>query len=124
MSIHVLIAKIKRHIPIDISNIMVSIVIILVGVSSFFIGRISAENSGSGSVSIIGAQSGNFISTPSSPSTEKIKSGEYIASKNGKLYYRPDCGGGKRITEANKITFASALLAENAGYKPSPSCAP
>ncbi|MEN9647778.1 MAG: Metal binding domain of Ada [Candidatus Parcubacteria bacterium] len=38
------------------------------------------------------------------------------ASKTGKKYYYNDCSGLARIKEANRVSFASAALAEQAGY--------
>jgi len=46
----------------------------------------------------------------------------YVASKNGKLYYKPSCPTVKRIKEENKVWFTTALEAEKAGYKLSTSC--
>lgn len=38
------------------------------------------------------------------------------ASKTGKKYYYSTCSGLARIKEANRVSFASAVLAEQAGY--------
>jgi hypothetical protein len=46
----------------------------------------------------------------------------YVASKNGKLYYTTSCSGVKRLSEKNMIWFSTSTEAENAGYKKSPSC--
>ncbi len=52
-----------------------------------------------------------------SSSTVKV-----IASKNGTRYHLPTCPGAKQIKDENRIEFASVILAEAAGYKPSANC--
>ena len=44
------------------------------------------------------------------------KTGIFVASKNSKIYHRPDCKYAKRIKEENKIWFQSAKEAEDRGY--------
>ena len=46
------------------------------------------------------------------------KTGMFVASKNSKIYHKPDCKYVKRIKEENKIWFQSAKDAEDKGYKP------
>lgn len=48
--------------------------------------------------------------------------GKYVASQNGTKYYLPTCAGAARISEANKIWFASAEDAQSAGYSPAANC--
>ena len=49
-------------------------------------------------------------------------SGTYVASKNGSKYYLMTCSGVARISEANKVWFASAAAARAAGYAPAANC--
>ncbi len=49
-------------------------------------------------------------------------SGQVLASKNGTKYYLPDCSGASRISEANKVWFATAAAAAAAGYAPAANC--
>src|SRR3989344_2471720 len=42
--------------------------------------------------------------------------GRFVASKSGTKYYLPSCSGAERISEANKVWFASASAASSAGY--------
>lgn len=44
------------------------------------------------------------------------KTGIFVASKNSKIYHRPDCKYVKRIKEENKIWFQSTKEAEDRGY--------
>ena len=47
---------------------------------------------------------------------------EVIVSKNGTKYYYPWCGALSRIKPENRVIFASASLARQAGYKPAQNC--
>ncbi|MEA2098489.1 MAG: hypothetical protein U9P70_05450 [Patescibacteria group bacterium] len=46
------------------------------------------------------------------------KTGAFVASKNSKIYHKPDCRYVKRIKEKNKVWFQSAKEAEDRGYIP------
>jgi len=48
--------------------------------------------------------------------------GNVVASKSGTKYYPPSCAGANKISDANKIWFASAEFAEAAGYTPAANC--
>ncbi|MFA5998134.1 MAG: hypothetical protein WC814_01990 [Candidatus Paceibacterota bacterium] len=48
--------------------------------------------------------------------------GPIVASKSGTKYYLPGCAGAERISEANKVWFASAAAAAAAGYAPAVNC--
>jgi len=48
--------------------------------------------------------------------------GKFVASKSGTKYYLPSCAGADKISEANKIWFASAAAAQAAGYAPAANC--
>lgn len=120
--------KIKGKIGIDTDTIMCLLVIILVGVGSFGLGRLSVANSKEESViklenindTNVKEEIGNNREVINDNFTSREKM--YVASKNGKLYYKADCSGAKRISPKNEVWFASALEAEKAGYNPSPSC--
>lgn len=47
---------------------------------------------------------------------------QVVASKSGMKYYLPWCAGVERISDANKVRFASASLARAAGYTPAANC--
>jgi len=44
------------------------------------------------------------------------KTGMFVASKNSKIYHRPDCKYVNSIKEENKIFFKSAQEAQDRGY--------
>lgn len=47
---------------------------------------------------------------------------QVVASKSGTKYYLPRCAGADRISDANKIWFASAVAATRAGYTLAVNC--
>lgn len=49
--------------------------------------------------------------------------GQYVASKNGRVYYFTWCTGAKRIIEENRQYFNTAKDARAAGLTPSKTCA-
>ena len=51
-----------------------------------------------------------------------VKSGIFVASKNGTKYYLPTCPGVKRIKEENKIYFNAVAEAEARGLTPAANC--
>ncbi len=117
---------------IDMTMLLCLFIIVIVGLGSFGLGRLSAlsERQEKGltldnkNTSVVKEEIGkseidlNNVKNTSFLNKEKM----YVASKNGKLYYRPDCSGAKRILSKNEIWFASTSEAESAGYKLSTSC--
>lgn len=143
------IRKIKSFISDYSEEVGVSLVVILVAFSSFFLGQFSIKSSlvSKNKISFekdfiptSATESAMQNSTTSTPvlnqnwSEEKEKSlstlqadnksqkGDIVASKNGKRYYYPWCGGISRISEKNKIYFASALEAEKFGLTLASGC--
>ena len=49
---------------------------------------------------------------------------EYVASKNGKVFHKPDCIWAKRIKPENLVNYSSRDEAINAGKKPCKQCNP
>ena len=50
------------------------------------------------------------------------KGGQVTASRYGKKYYAPWCGGANRISPRNKIWFKDENTAKQAGYTPAGNC--
>lgn len=48
--------------------------------------------------------------------TEAVK--RYVASKNSKVFHKPDCSFAAKIKEENKVWFSSIEEAESKGFKP------
>lgn len=120
-------------------DIMTIIIIILVGISSFYLGRLSkkAQNEGiqieytnqqanvlSSQINDISTQNNiqnqNNSNTINSPLASTSKT--YFASNRGQKYYSIHCSAGKTIKQENRIYFATKADAEKAGYELSASC--
>ena len=121
--------KIKGQMGIDSTTLLCLLVVILVGLGSFGLGRLSISNMTDGYVSelentnpgIVKEEIGE-IPKPINEYRGNTKERMYVASKNGKLYYTAGCSGAKRISEKNKVWFADKIEAEKAGYEMSLSC--
>jgi hypothetical protein len=112
-------------------DILIIIIIILVGLSSFELGRLSkANNSNNNGIKIEYPANyevkTNLSQTNSNTSINTAKttqtSGNYFASKRGKKYYPVGCSAGNTIKQENKIYFSTGAEAEKAGYELSGSC--
>ncbi len=132
MSIHNILDKIKAQIGLDHIDLSHSLIIILVGISAFGLGRLSVKNTNpqnsplsittSTTLPASNNTTSSFSSYTNLISTNKILKGKYVASKNGKLYYALNCTGVKRIKESNKVWFDTVTDAEKLGYSRSASC--
>lgn len=108
------------------------LVIILVSIGSFLLGKMSNNKLNNEKVYIVngveeGSQKVNsYLKSSKAPSvaTSDQAKNAYVASKNGKLYYKVGCGSSSRIKEENKVFFDSMQSAEQAGFQASESCTP
>lgn len=111
-------------------DIIIIVIVILVGLVSFELGRLSSQSAKSGLKIEYGAQEANISSSIKSntsnisQNTDNLTNitGNYFASKNGKKYYGITCSAGKTIKQENRIYFSSSVEASNAGYELSSSC--
>lgn len=136
MSIHDFIHKIKGYTDKAPLSFMYISITVIIGFSSFLLGRLSVsglENSAdleaSAYDSSIFRGIGSVYSSQATSSQVKINttpmisgSGNYVASKNGKLYYTASCKGANRIKEENRVWFDTVRDAEKSGYTRAPSC--
>jgi len=58
------------------------------------------------------------------PATVQDKEWNYVASKNSKVFHRPDCESAKKIAPGNLIGFKSREEAINSGRRPCKVCKP
>lgn len=116
----------------------VPVIIVLIAVISFSLGRISRLQDKRPPVRIIsenynaavGTNYSNVLkSSPDSASQNNQSqsssintSGQVVASKNGTRYHYPWCVGAKQISEKNKIVFNSIEEAKAKGYTPASNC--
>ncbi len=124
-------------------DIIALLIIVLVGIGSFGLGRLStAQNEAQGvqitqaalpivevearAANVLGVTSSITSTEPNTTAPRMIKSAprakSFFASSRGSKYYHLGCSGGKTLKEENKIWFASKEEAELAGYELSTSC--
>ena len=119
------------------ADTFIVLVLILSASASFGLGYLTGKDApglgGQGSgiwvENLIGASSAAAadLSAPRpAPVTQATLSaqsnGAYVASRTGKKYYLATCSSAKRITDANKVTFATKAEAEAKGYTPAANC--
>lgn len=101
----------SEHIPKDV--FLVSL-IVLVGVVSFGLGRLSARE---------GLKTPMVVrQAPTVDIAPLYIGGEVVASRNGTKYHFPWCSGARAMSEKNKVWFKSADAAREAGYTPAGNC--
>jgi hypothetical protein len=131
--------KIKHFIESDKGkDFLVVFIVILVGIFSFELGRVSKAGKSEGlkieyiepSQTVIGNQEASVLKglelapkAPKSPVDSGKAAGQsYFASSRGSKYYSVGCSAGKTIKQENRVYFATAQEAETAGYILSSSC--
>lgn len=90
-------------------------IVLLLGLASFGLGRLSALEEAKPAVSIREAPA-------ASGPTEMYMGGLFVASKKGSAYHYPWCSGAQTITAQNRIWFADEDDARRAGYHPAGNC--
>lgn len=119
--------KINKKINLEY-RFFVALVIVLVAVISFGLGRLSKIENSKPPIKITNPASaslgipGNGIGQGSGTPPDATFLGQYVASKNGTKYHLPWCSGAQTIKEENKIWFNTKTDAENAGYSPASNC--
>ncbi len=108
-------------------KLFLSLIIILVALLSFGIGRLSVT----GDREPIKIEYDPTLTESSTPSVSQtanvinaIGNTEVVASKNSSKYHYPYCAGAKQIKEENKIVFASPSAAEASGFTLAANCSP
>jgi hypothetical protein len=131
--------KIKQFIESEKGkDILIVIIVILVGLGSFELGRLSKEASSSGlkieypnqngqseanAISSV-ESSGLLQNTKTSQTVQNLNptGKSFFASNRGSKYYTTSCSAGKTIKQENRIYFTTGEEAEKAGYVLSTSC--
>ena len=90
-------------------------IVLLVGLASFGLGRLSALEAVMPPLSIEEAPG---ASKPSA----LFMGGLLVASRSGTVYYYPWCTGAGKILPVNQVWFPSEKAAQAAGYKPAKAC--
>lgn len=109
------------------ADIILAIIVVLISITSFNLGKISANQHKKLPISITEpgtavepAVAGEKTQADNKPAGNV----SVVASKNstGKLYHFPWCSGAARIAEKNKITFSTEAAAIAAGYTLAGNC--
>ncbi len=110
-------------------GVFYTLLIILIAIASFGLGRLSVERD----LEPLNTQTSNQALTALSSlevevEAPEVKGGEMksgtkvIVSRSGTKYHLPDCAGAKQIKPENRIEFDSVEAAKAAGYSPAANC--
>ncbi len=91
------------------------IIVFLLALSAFGLGRLSVLEDAKPLVSI-----GQAATTPTPRSM--TQGGLIVAARSGSVYYYPWCTGAAKIAPANQVWFTSEAAARAAGYAPAKAC--
>jgi hypothetical protein len=107
-------------------SILLICIVLFVGISSFFIGKLSVITPKSGHdvlVTHVNNQDAiDLFNHLKEENTSSNAPASIVASKNGTKYYSVWCSGAERIKDSNKVFFDSPLEAEKAGYGKASGC--
>lgn len=107
--------KIKHFNPSTLHHFVYGLIIITVGLTSFGLGRLSAQQEQVPAVKVL------YDNTLNTQPTLNLN-GTVVASKKGSKYHYPWCSGAQTMNEKNKIWFDSTADAQAAGYTPAGNC--
>lgn len=106
-------------------DILIVIIVIMVGLGSFELGRLSKETTSGGLKIEYPDQNTNqpanvvsAIPDVGRPTSDKT----FFASSRGSKYYTTSCSAGKTIKQENRVYFTTGEEAQRAGYTLSSSC--
>lgn len=125
--------KVKTWVISNRQDLAIAVLIFLVGLASFGLGRLSMMWQKKEPITITNQEASivnygtarnieDIVRNPYSSPVIPSSRGKYVASKNGTAYHYPWCAGAQRIKESNKILFDTKEAAEKAGYKPAGNC--
>lgn len=97
-------------------DIALVVVLILVGLSSFALGRLSASEQAQPAVPVA------LHTAPTYNEPPMRIGGMVVASRSGDRYHYPWCSGARSMREENKRWFNSIEDARAAGYTPAGNC--
>ena len=106
-------------------DVLVVLIVILVGLGSFTLGRLSKNSSNAGiKIEYIDqtiSQGANVVSAINSTEKSTNDGKNFFASSRGRKYYPLGCAAGKTIKQENRVYFNNSGEAESAGYEVSSS---
>lgn len=124
MSIHDTFRKINQFLDSETGkDVLVIIIVILVGLGSFGLGRLSKKAQNEGLWVEYADEGANVInSINNTQDGENKTSSAFFASSKGTKYYSVSCSAGKTIKQENRVYFNTREEAEGAGYELSSAC--
>lgn len=115
--------KVKGWILKNRTDLLTALIIFLIGMASFGLGRLSVSLPQKELIRLEDPSSEPASSgSPDIPRPAVLKNGSFVASKSGSVYYAVWCAGASRISEANKVWFQTAEQAKSQGYRPAKNC--
>jgi len=107
--------KIKYFAERGVGEWGIAVLIILVGMASFGLGRLSALEE---------ARPAVFVSQAPQSSQPRAMplGGQFVASRTGTVYYYPWCAGAEKIAPASQVWFATEKAAQAAGFRAAKNC--
>jgi hypothetical protein len=108
--------KIKGLLDQGVGEWGIVVLVFLVGLTAFGLGRLSAFEDVRPPVSITSTE------MESAPPQGMYAGGLVVASRSGSAYYYPWCGGADKILSKNQIWFQSEESAVRAGYRAAKNC--
>jgi hypothetical protein len=114
-----MLAQIKAFIAPRKEQLAVSLILVLVALFSFGLGRLSVMYADKGDLEILYPETENTLLP------EGVLMGQnrpFVASKTGEKYFPPGCTASSVIAQENKLYFKTAVEAEARGYVLSKSC--
>ncbi|MEK7501109.1 MAG: Ada metal-binding domain-containing protein [Patescibacteria group bacterium] len=123
-------------------SLFLVLVIVMVGLIGFGLGRLSAKYSSPAldinstlvnttdldKIATGEPDKTSSFTTQSSPSQgsppadREVVERKIVGNKQSKIYHFEDCPGALRMSDTNKIFFASILQAQQAGFRPAGNC--
>ena len=107
--------KIKVWLDGSAADWALPIIVFLVALGSFGLGRLSA---------IEGVRPVVFITQAAAEAVPRgmYIGGEIVASRSGSVYYFPWCAGVSKIASQNQVWFVTEAAAQKAGLAPAKNC--
>lgn len=125
--------KLKSWLASDL--IFMLILLVLVAVTAFLLGRYSVPHTTGVTASLPTAAPVRLMMSPETPQeaapaaltggvdvADTAFRGDYVASKTGSKYHHRSCPGAKQIKPENQVWFVTATEATAAGYTKAANC--
>jgi len=115
--------KIKTFFEAHFAEVGVSLIIIFVAVSSFYLGKVSVSVGAKHPPIVIEEVKAGTVKGATTETTNQADGAGVVATKNGKRWYLPWCPSVAKLAESAKRHFPNIAAAEAAGLTPAKNCA-